>query len=84
VANTVGDVLSQRVSEADARGSGMTATLWERAMVPEEPTSPNPLRNGLLALVSGLMLCLGLAFALPRIAASGVGRVALRATGAWA
>jgi len=82
VANTVGDVLSQRVSEADARGSGMTATLWERAMVPEEPTSPNPLRNGLLALVSGLMLCLGLAFALPRIAASGVGRVALRATGA--
>jgi len=82
VANTVGDVLSQRVSETEARGSGMTATLWERAMVPEEPTSPNPLRNGLLALVSGLMLCLGLAFALPRIAASGVGRVALQATGA--
>ena len=82
VANTVGDVLSQRVSEADARGSGMTATLWERAMVPEEPTSPNPLRNGLLALVSGLLMCAGLAFALPRFAASGVGRVALRATGA--
>jgi capsular polysaccharide biosynthesis protein len=82
VANTVGDVLSQRVSETEARGSGMTATLWERAMVPEEPTSPNPLRNGLLALVSGLMMCLGLAFALPRIAASGVGRVALQATGA--
>src|SRR5918998_1012476 len=82
VANTVGNVLSRRVSEADARGSGMTATLWERAMVPEEPTSPNPLRNGLLALASGLLLCLGLAFALPRFAATSVGRVALRATGA--
>ena len=82
VANTVGDVLSQRVSEAEARGSGMTATLWERAPVPEEPTSPNPLRNGLLALVSGLLMCAGLAFALPRFAASGVGRVVLRLTGA--
>jgi capsular polysaccharide biosynthesis protein len=82
VANAVGEVLSQRVSEAEARGSGMTAAIWERAPVPEEAVSPNPLRNGLLALVSGLLMCLGLAFALPRIAASGVGRVALQATGA--
>jgi capsular polysaccharide biosynthesis protein len=82
VANTVGAVLSQRVYEADPSGSGMTATLWEPAPVPEEPTSPNPLRNGLLALVSGLLMCAALAFALPRFAASGVGRVALRLTGA--
>lgn len=81
VANTVGDVLSRRVSEASPGDSGVTATLWERARVPEEPASPSPLRNGLLALVSGLLLCVGLAFALPRFAASGVGRTALRAAG---
>ncbi|MDQ3639603.1 MAG: Wzz/FepE/Etk N-terminal domain-containing protein [Actinomycetota bacterium] len=82
VANTVGDVLSQRVSEVGPSADAMTATLWQRAPVPEEPTSPNPLRNGLLTLVSGLLLCAGLAFALPRVAASGIGRAALRATGA--
>ncbi len=46
----------------------------------EGSVSPNPLRNGLLALVSGLLVCMGLAFALPRVAASGIGRAALRAT----
>jgi capsular polysaccharide biosynthesis protein len=82
VTNTVGDVLSEQVSEVGQDNNRITASLWERAPVPEEPTSPNPLRNGLLALVSGLLMCAGLAFALPRFAASGVGRVALRATGA--
>jgi capsular polysaccharide biosynthesis protein len=81
VINTVGDILSERVSKASLNSNNsMTATMWERAQVPEEPASPNPLRNGLLALLSGLMLCAGLAFALPRIAASGVRRATLRAT----
>ena len=60
--------------------SGMTATLWEPAPVPENAVSPNPLRNGLLTFVSGLLLFVGLALALPRVAASGVGRAVLRAT----
>ena len=81
VANTVGDVLSERVSEVSPSSNNpITAKLWERARVPEEPASPNPLRNGLLALVSGLLLCVGTAFALPRIAASSIGRAAIRAT----
>ena len=82
VANTVGDVLSQRVSELGRGDSGMTATLLERAPFPEETVSPNPLRNGLLTLVSGLLLFAGLAFALPRVAAWGHRRAALRTTGA--
>jgi hypothetical protein len=82
VTNTVGEVLSRRASEAGLDGGDVTAMLWERAPVPKKPVSPNPLRDGLLALVSGLLLCAGLAFALPRVAASGMGRVALRATGA--
>ncbi|MEW6638555.1 MAG: hypothetical protein AB1425_17275, partial [Actinomycetota bacterium] len=35
-----------------------------RAAVPEDPVSPNPVRNGLLALLLGLMLGVGLAFLL--------------------
>ena len=81
VANTVSDILSQRVSDMAPRANAPTAKLWERAQVPEEPVSPNPLRNGLLALVSGLLLCVGLALALPRVAASGIGRAARRSAG---
>ena len=82
VANTVVDVLAQRVSAMHPRSSNdhIRATLWERARIPEEPVSPNPLRNGLLVLVSGLLLSVSLAFALPKIAASGTGGAALRET----
>ncbi len=80
VANTVGGVISRRVSEVGPGDSGMTATLWEPAPVPENAVSPNPLRNWLLTFVSGLLLFVGLALALPRVAASGVGRAVLRAT----
>jgi capsular polysaccharide biosynthesis protein len=80
VANTVGDVFSQRVFEVSPSADSITATLWERAVLPDEPASPNPLRNGLLALVSGLLLCVVLAFTLPRVAALGLGRAALPAT----
>ena len=82
VANAVGEEFSGRVAELNDDVYAVTATIVERAPVPQEPASPNPLRNGLLALVSGLLLCVGLAVALPRVAASGVGRAALRAAGA--
>jgi capsular polysaccharide biosynthesis protein len=81
VTNTVGEVLSEQVSEVGQDNNRITASLWERAPVPKKPVSPNPLRDGLLALVSGLLLFAGFAFVLPRVAASGMGRVALRATG---
>ena len=80
VANTVGEVFSGKVSEVSRGANPITATLWRRAQVPEEAVSPNPLRNGLLALVSGLLLCVGLAFALLSVAASGIGRATLRTT----
>ena len=81
VANTVVNVLSREVSEANpSSNDAISATLWERAQIPEDPVSPNPLRNGLLVLVSGLLLCVGLAFALPRVAVLGRGRAAIRET----
>ena len=64
VANSIGDALSQQVSQVSASASALTATVWERADVPDEPASPKPLRDGALALVFGLMLGVGLALVL--------------------
>jgi capsular polysaccharide biosynthesis protein len=54
VVNTMAEVSSERISDT----SNLTATLHEKARVPDYPTpvSPNPLRNGLLTLVAGLAL----------------------------
>ncbi len=64
VANAVGDAFSEQVSEVSPSANAVTATVWERAELPEEPVSPNPLRNGLLALALGAMLGVALAFLL--------------------
>lgn len=64
IANTVGEVFSEQVSEVSPGANAITATVWERAIVPEDPVSPNPLRDGLLALMLGLMLGTGVAFLL--------------------
>jgi capsular polysaccharide biosynthesis protein len=64
VVNTLGDVFSKRIAEVNPRGSVMTATVWEPAGVPGEPISPNPLRNGLVALMVGAVLGAGLALLL--------------------
>jgi capsular polysaccharide biosynthesis protein len=80
VANTLGEVLSQRSSEVSPSTGAITAHVWEAAQIPDKPMSPKPLRNGLLTLVSGLILCVILALVLPGVVASGLGQAALRAT----
>jgi capsular polysaccharide biosynthesis protein len=54
IVNTVGNVSSELISE---RSSKFTAAVYEKAALPESPVSPHPLRNGLLTLVIGLVLC---------------------------
>ena len=61
IVNTVGAVSSERISNLGAAANNITATMMERAEVPDAPVSPKPLRNGLLAAVLGLMLGVGLA-----------------------
>ena len=64
IADTIGAVFSERVSEVSPSANSITATVWEEALAPESPVSPNPLRDGLLALVLGSILGMGLAFLL--------------------
>jgi len=62
VADAVGEQFSRQVETISADANAITATVWERAVVPTEPVSPNPVRNGLLALALALALGLALAF----------------------
>lgn len=61
IVNATGTVFSDRVSDSSSDDSSLTATVLESAAVPDAPVSPNPLRDGLLALMVGSMLGIGLA-----------------------
>jgi capsular polysaccharide biosynthesis protein len=63
IVNTVGEVSSEFISERTV-GRQLTVTLQDKASVPDSPVSPHPLRNGLLTLVIGLVLCAALRLAL--------------------
>jgi hypothetical protein len=52
--------------------------VYEKAAVPATPVSPHPLRNGLLTLVIGLMLCAGTVVALPGVRAKVAGTLGER------
>jgi receptor protein-tyrosine kinase len=56
IVNTVGRVSSERVSATSVGETGMRATVYEKATIPDASASPKPLRNGLIALVVGLVL----------------------------
>ena len=64
VANAVGDEFSRKVSDISPNVSGITATVWERAGLPERPVSPDPVRNGLIGAMLGVILGWSLAFLL--------------------
>jgi capsular polysaccharide biosynthesis protein len=64
VADTVGEVFSEQVTEVSPSANDVTATVWEQAELPNEPVSPNFVLNVGLALVAGLMLGAMLAFLL--------------------
>jgi capsular polysaccharide biosynthesis protein len=64
IANTIGQVLSEKVSGVTLVASGITATVWEPATLPKTPVSPDPIRNSILALVLGGLLGVVLAFLL--------------------
>ena len=80
IVNTVGKVSSERISPISVAGSNFTATVGEKAKVPESPVSPHPWSNGLLTLVVGLVLCAGTVVALPGVGARVAGTLGERPT----
>ena len=65
IANTVPEVLPDQVSDVNIGTTGpITAKVFDPAFTPNHPASPNPLRNGFVALVFGLILGVGIAFLL--------------------
>ncbi len=63
-ANAIGQALSEKVSEVSLGANAITATVWAPATLPQDPVSPDPLRNTLVALVLGSLLGVALAFLL--------------------
>jgi capsular polysaccharide biosynthesis protein len=64
IANTIGQALSQKISEVSVGVNGLTATVWAPATLPETPVSPDLALNGIVALVLGGLLGIALAFLL--------------------
>ncbi len=60
IVNAVGVVSSERVPEAIGIPDDIRV-MYDDALVPTNPASPKPVRNGLLALLLGLMVSIGLA-----------------------
>ena len=67
VANTTGEVFSEQISEVSPSASSITATVWENATVPDRPVSPSPVRNGAIALATGVMLGIALVLLLDHL-----------------
>jgi capsular polysaccharide biosynthesis protein len=66
VVNAVADVFSNQVYEVSPSANGVTATVWEPALVSDRPVSPEYVRNASVALLLGLILGIGLAFLVER------------------
>jgi non-specific protein-tyrosine kinase len=67
VADAVGKALSYQISEDSPSASAVTVKVWEQAQLPEDPVSPSPMRDGLVALVLGAMLGIALTFLLEHL-----------------
>ncbi len=61
LANGIGAAFSTMVEESASKESRLSATVWQPALVPSGPASPNLKLNALLGLVLGLMLGFGVA-----------------------
>ena len=66
-ANTIGKEFTDQVSQVSPSANLITATVWERAVPPDEPSSPNLLYYAILAATFGAVLGTGLAFLLERL-----------------
>jgi capsular polysaccharide biosynthesis protein len=71
--NAIGQALSEKVSEGSLGANGIIATVWAPATLPQNPVSPDPVRNSAIAFVLGSLLGVALAFLLEHM--KGFGRL---------
>ena len=64
IANTIGQALSEQISQVNLGANAITATVWEPATLPNTPVSPDLILNSILAFVLGTLLGVVLAFLL--------------------
>ncbi len=64
IVNAIGEEFSEQISDAGPDSNVITATVWDRAALPDSSSSPDPLRNAVLALMAGLVAGVALAFLL--------------------
>lgn len=61
IANAIGEVVSQKISQVSLGANAITATVWEPATIPQTPVSPDPVLYSIIALVLGGLLGVALA-----------------------
>lgn len=67
VVDTIGKQFPKQISELGSSASGVSSIVWAPADKPATAVSPNPVRNGLLALALGVGVGVMLALALERL-----------------
>jgi capsular polysaccharide biosynthesis protein len=64
IANTIGEVSTKKIGHAMVGANPIRFRVWNEATLPENPVSPNPVRNSIIALLLGGPLAVGIAFLL--------------------
>lgn len=67
IANTLGDEIAKQALQVNPSANAITATVYESASLPDEPTSPDTLRDVVVALALGGLLGVALAILLEHV-----------------
>jgi capsular polysaccharide biosynthesis protein len=62
IADTLGREVAEQTSNVMPSATGITATVWTPAVVPDSPVTPNLMLNFVIGLIVGSMLGVGLIF----------------------
>jgi len=67
IANAIGEVSTKEIGDAMVGANPIVFRVWDEATLPENPVSPNPVRNSIIALLLGGPLAVGIAFLLDHV-----------------